>query len=416
MTAKTDFKTHLSVIDGATERMVETITGWANMNSGSGHLDGICRVADSVVPAFEAAGLESAYREPDAVTHVDDGGNVIEIPRGGTYHFSNRPNANRRILLTGHLDTVFPKEHPFQKVKRKKDERGEFLHGPGTADMKGGICVMLEAIKAFEQSPFADAVGIDVLLNSDEETGSHASAAALAEKARGADIGLVFEPALPDGTLAGARAGSGHYTFTVRGKSAHAGREFHLGRNAIVGAAKVIEAINELNGQRDGTTLNLGVINGGQATNVVPDTCVVRMNIRGRSPEDLNWADENIHRVIEAGGFGEDIAVELHGGIHRPVKADEGGTRALFELVKSAGADLGIGIDWKPTGGCCDGNNLAAAGLPNVDTLGVVGGAIHSPDEYAIIDSFVPRAKLASLVMMLLASGEAAWPDRLTPQ
>ena len=412
-----DFKSILAPIDDRQADMVETITGWANINSGTGNLPGIEAVAEHIVAAFEAVGLAHEYRAPDPVTHVDDSGAVIEIPRGGTHHFSTRPQANRRILLTGHLDTVFPKAHAFQTVERKRDgTHGDILHGPGCADMKGGICVMLEAIRAFEASPYAENVGIDVLLNSDEETGSHASAAALTEKAKAADIGLVFEPALPDGTLAGARAGSGHYTFTVHGKSAHAGREFHLGRNAIVGAAHVIEAIDALNGQREGTTLNLGVITGGQATNVVPDTCVVRANVRARSADDLTWIDQRIRETIEAGGFGADMKVDLHGGIHRPVKPQTGGTQELFDLVKAAGADLGIGIDWKPTGGCCDGNNLAAAGLPNVDTLGVVGGAIHSADEYAVIDSFVPRARLACLVMLMLASGEAPWPARLTSE
>ncbi len=405
-----NIKNFLSPLDNATERMVQRTMEWCAVNSGTDNVAGIEKTASLIIPEFEKIGLESHVIPPEKVTQIGDDGQIFDVPRAASYWLTNRPEANRRILLTGHLDTVFPKDHAFQKIVRREDGT---LHGPGCADMKGGICVMLEAISAFEQSPYAQHVGIDVILNSDEETGSHASAKLLTDKARSADIGMVFEPALPDGTLAGARAGSGHYTFTVTGLAAHAGREFDKGRNAIVGAAKLIEAVNALNGQRENTTMNLGVISGGVATNVVPATCVVRMNCRGRSPADLQWVDDKVREIVELGDFGPDISVSLHGGIHRPVKTNTGGTLSLFELVKSAGADLGLDIAWAATGGCCDGNNLAEAGLPNVDTLGVRGGAIHSPDEFAVIESFTERAKLAALVMLLLASGEYPWPERL---
>jgi glutamate carboxypeptidase len=157
----------------------------------------------------------------------------------------------------------------------------------------------------------------------------------------------------------------------------------------------------------------MGVIDGGVATNVVPDTCIVRINVRARKTKDLVWVDEQIRRVHREAMIGDGIMAELHGGIHRPVKEMKGGTEELFNLVRKAGGELGIGIDWAPTGGCCDGNNLADAGLPNVDTLGVVGGKIHSDQEYAHPESFVPRAKLSLLIMSLLANGQAPWPQRL---
>ena len=410
----TDAQAALSALDDRTEAMRDTVMAWSAINSGTGNLDGLARTAEAVLPRFEAAGFSVETHPGETVTAIDRKGEESVIPRGPVHLLQANPGANRRVLMTGHLDTVFPEGSHFQSPIDRGDGT---LHGPGVADMKGGICVMLEAATAFLRSPLGDRIGIDVVLNSDEETGSHASAAMLHERALRADVGLVYEPALPDGTLAGARAGSGHYTFTLRGLAAHAGREFHLGRNAILGAARLMQRIDEINGQRDGVTLNLGVIDGGQATNVVPDLCIVRMNIRGRKTADLQWADAEIRRAVdegnEAGAWGEGIACELHGGVHRPVKEMTGGTEALFQAVKRAGGDLGIGIDWAPTGGCCDGNNLAAAGLPNVDTLGVVGGKIHSDQEYAVIDSFVPRAKLSVLLLSLLASGEVAWPDRV---
>lgn len=400
----------LATIDGRQDAMTERTMRWSAINSGTTNLEGLATMADEVVEAFTDAGFEAERIAPIPFTEVNDKGDVVDVIRGEACVFRTNKGANRRILMTGHLDTVFPKASHFQTPVIRDDGT---MHGPGVADMKGGICVMLEAARAFLASPLSEHVGLDVVLNADEETGSHASADLLAKMAREADIGLVYEPALPDGTLAGARAGSGHYTFVVKGLAAHAGREFDKGKNAILGAARLMLAVDELNGVRDGATINIGVIDGGVATNVVPDRCVVRINIRARRTEDLRWVDDEIRRVHRETDMGDGIEAELHGGIHRPVKAMEGGTAELFELVKKAGADLGIGIDWKPTGGCCDGNNLAEAGLPNVDTLGVVGGKIHSDEEYALPDSFEPRAKLSLFIMLLLASGTAPWPKRL---
>jgi glutamate carboxypeptidase len=405
-----EFQSALASLDGRQGAMTERTLRWSAINSGTSNTEGVRRMVDEAEAAFTEAGFKAERVPPSPVTLVDSKGEEVEVERAESLLMSANPGANRRILMTGHLDTVFPTSSPFQKPVTRGDGS---LHGPGVADMKGGICVMLEAARAFLRSDYGESVGIDVILNADEETGSHASADLLASQARKADIGLVYEPALPDGTLAGARAGSGHYTFTVRGLAAHAGREFDEGRNAILGAARLMLAVDELNGVREGATINMGVIEGGVATNVVPDTCIVRINVRARRTEDLAWVDEEIRRVHLGAKIGEGIEAELHGGIHRPVKEMKGGTEALFNLVKSAGADLGIGIDWAPTGGCCDGNNLANAGLPNVDTLGVVGGKIHSDQEYALPDSFEPRAKLSLLIMLLLASGKAPWPERL---
>ena len=406
---------HLAPLDARADAMRETVMAWSAINSGTGNLAGLERTARAVIPRFEAAGFAAETIPPAEVTEIDAKGREAKIERGPVHVLTTNPGANRRVLMTGHLDTVFPEGSHFQTPRDRGDGT---LHGPGVADMKGGICVMLEAAGAFLATPYAEHVGLDIVLNSDEETGSHASADVLHARALSADIGLVYEPALPDGTLAGARAGSGHYTFTMRGLAKHAGREFAAGRNAILGAGRLMAMIDRLNGQRDGVTLNLGVIEGGVATNVVPDLCIVRMNVRGRRAEDLRWVDGEIRRVVDEGNrdeaFGPDITAELHGGVHRPPKEMRGGTEALFRTVRRAGGDLGIGIDWAPTGGCCDGNNLAAAGLPNVDTLGVVGGLIHSDEEYAVTDSFVPRAKLSALLLMLLASGEARWPERVS--
>jgi glutamate carboxypeptidase len=178
------------------------------------------------------------------VTAIAADGSAFEKPHGQHLVVRVRPDANRRILLTGHMDTVFPADHAFQH-QRWLDE--ETLNGPGVADMKGGIAVMLHALLAFEQTAAASSLGYDVLINSDEETGSLASAALIADLAAGKLAALTYEPAaLPDGTLAHERGGTGNYSITFTGRSAHAGRNPHEGRNAIVAAADLILRLKAL--------------------------------------------------------------------------------------------------------------------------------------------------------------------------
>src|SRR5690606_11371119 len=187
----------------------------------------------------------------------------------------------RRFLLTGHMDTVYPSDHPFQQASWRDETT---LNGPGAADMKGGLALMLAALQAFEASGAAASVGYDVLINSDEETGSLSSAALIAELARGKVAALTYEPsALPDGTLAHARGGSGNYSVVVTGRSAHAGRNPEEGRNALVAASALALALAD---RRDAELgVNPARIDGGSANNVVPDHAVLRFNIRPKTAQ-----------------------------------------------------------------------------------------------------------------------------------
>ena len=154
-----------------------------------------------------------------------------------------RPDAPVQVILTGHYDTVYPETSAFQRVQTREDGA---LHGPGIADMKGGISVMLAALAAFERHPDAQRVGYRVLLSPDEEIGSIASGPVLADFARRGHVGLTYEPALADGRLASARKGSGNFHIVIQGRAAHAGRAFADGRNAVIGAARIAEAAARL--------------------------------------------------------------------------------------------------------------------------------------------------------------------------
>ncbi len=389
----------LASVDAAP--MLGQVQNWAALNTGTGNLAGLAQQAQLLADAFAALPGEVTLEEPAPVTAVDAAGAEIAVEYGKHLVLRVRPQAERRFLLTGHMDTVFPASHPFQRLTWL-DERT--LNGPGTADMKGGIAVILAALTAFEASAAATQVGYDVLINSDEETGSLSSAPLIAELARGKAAALTYEPsALPDGTLAGARAGSGNYSLIVTGRSAHAGRNPQDGRNAVVAAAALALRLKAL--ERDGLSINPAKIDGGSANNVVPDMAVLRFNIRPRELDLVRVFEAEIKALIDTVAREHEVAIHCHGGISRPPKPVDARAEKLFGIVEECSALLGAPITRKASGGVCDGNNIAACGVPVVDTMGVRGGAIHSPDEFMIVPSLEERAKLSALVLNRLATG-----------
>jgi glutamate carboxypeptidase len=300
------------------------------------------------------------------------------------------------------MDTVYPPESSYDGVRLTDSS----LKGPGVMDAKGGIVIMLKALEALERSPFKDQLGWTVLINPDEEIGSPGSRDLLQQLARQSHLGLVFEPCLPNGDLVGERKGSANFTLVIRGKAAHAGRDIHLGRNAIEVMAECILKIRALQSQRPGLTVNIGIVEGGRALNVVPDIAIARFNIRIEKQEDEAHVWVGLKSILKEFEKKDGIFLELHGGFFSPPKMIEGKTRVLFEEVKKCANELGLKLDWQPSGGVCDGNRLAAAGLPNVDTLGPRGGGMHSSHEYLDVNSLTERTKLAALVLMKFATGE----------
>lgn len=381
--------------------MLAQVQAWSAINTGTANLPGLAEQAAALAEAFGALPGTVELVDPAPVTAIAADGSAFDKPHGQHLVVRVRPQANRRILLTGHMDTVFPSDHAFQH-QRWLD--GETLNGPGVADMKGGIAVMLHALLAFEASASASSLGYDVLINSDEETGSLASSALIAELAAGKLAALTYEPAaLPDGTLAHERGGTGNYSITFTGKSAHAGRNPHEGRNAIVAAADLILRLKAL--ESDDLTINPAKLEGGAANNVVPDHAVLRFNIRPKSTAAMDNFDINLNCLISIIESEHQVSIHRHGGVTRPPKKVDARAQALFDLVRQCGAELGQDIRWQSSGGVCDGNNIAACGVPVVDTMGVCGGAIHSPDEYLIVPSLTTRAALSARVIERLAQG-----------
>ncbi|MDZ4692688.1 hydrolase [Terricaulis sp.] len=391
----------LERLDAEAEALAARTETWSAINSGSFELTGLKLMRAPLLDAVSAlpGQVEEVQLRPSERVRPD--GEVIEIEHGASIRVRVRPEAPIQVALTGHYDTVFPAAHPFQKPWRD----GAMLRGPGAADMKGGIAVMLAALQAFEATPGDKRVGYEVLLSPDEEIGSMASAPLLAALGAKAHVGMTYEPALADGALVDARKGSGNFSLIVKGRAAHVGRAFADGRSAVLAAAEAALALNALNGQRDGVTFNVGAIDGGSAVNVVPERAVLRFNIRSPDAEGAIWGEAEARRIAEAANARDGISAHLHGGITRPPKPLNDQQRTIVSWTRTAGEALGLDLKFQASGGVCEGNNLAAAGCPNIDTLGPCGGGLHSDQEFALLASFSERAKLSFLMLSGLERG-----------
>jgi glutamate carboxypeptidase len=391
----------LDSLDGEAEAMTARTEAWSAVNSGSYELAGLARMRALLLDAFAVlpGAIEEIALAPSQRVRPD--GALADIEHGASIRVRVRPDAQIQVALTGHYDTVFPAAHPFQQPWRE----GAMLRGPGVADMKGGLSLMLAALEAFERAPGEKRVGYEVLLSPDEEVGSPASAPLLAELGARADLGMTYEPSMADGALVDARKGSANYNLVVRGRAAHVGRAFDEGRNAVIAAANVAQFLDSLNGHYEGVTYNVGSIDGGSAVNVVPDLAVLRFNVRAPNDESAAVAQQVIARIVQTAGEADGISVALHGGFTRAPKPLNAAQRAMTAWTRQAGAVLGIDLQFRASGGVCEGNNLFAAGCPNIDTLGPCGGNLHSDQEFALLSSFAERAKLSFLMLAALDRG-----------
>ncbi|MEQ1708408.1 MAG: hydrolase [Terricaulis sp.] len=385
----------LQGLDSEGEAITARAEAWSAFNSGSYELAGLERMRALLADAFAVLPGELTSVPLASSQRVRPNGELADVEHSAAIRVRVRPDALIQIALTGHYDTVFPASHSFQTPWRAD---AATLRGPGVADMKGGLSLMLAALQAFEALPGAKRVGYEVLLSPDEEIGSPASAPLLAELGARAHLGLTYEPALADGALVDARKGSGNFSLAFKGRAAHVGRAFADGRSAVLAAAEAALALNALNGQREGVTFNVGAIDGGSASNVVPERAVLRFNVRAPDVEGATWADAEVCRI--AGVSRDGIVARLHGGLSRPPKPLTEPQRTMIIWTRRAGAALGLDLKFQPSGGVCEGNNLAAAGCPNIDTLGPCGGGLHSDQEFALIPSFAERAKLSLLLLV----------------
>lgn len=376
--------------------ILDRLQVWSAINSGSDHLAGLTRMADV---------LEEALRELTPQVErvpLDDVGRVA-------LRATCRPGAPRRVLCSGHYDTVFNADHPFQNSTLLADQ--DRLNGPGVADMKGGIVTMLAALAAFEQCPEADRLGWTILLTPDEETGSIASSPVIEAAAREHDLGLVFEPARESGATVRSRAATAIFELSVHGRAAHAGRDPENGRNAVTALARLCLAIEALPQGIPDTLVNVGNFTGGGTVNIVPDHARAEINARASTAEGTAAITNAIEEAAAALNGQDGYGVELTGGFNRDPLQSTPVTEALFAQLQRCAADLGHPpLDWVHVSGGSDGNLLHAAGLAVLDGLGPTGGGLHSDLEYVELSSLPRAAHRAALFLHRLATGEITLP------
>jgi glutamate carboxypeptidase len=398
---------YLSWLETQRAKTCELVRSWAEVNSWTRNLSGLARMLSVLETELQVLGGSSERIDLPAQDLPEPDGTMISQQLGQALRIRKRPGAPVRVFLGCHMDTVYPPDHPFQQTAQ---EGASALRGPGVTDAKGGLVIMLTALEAFERCPWAQNLGWEILINPDEEIGSPGSAHLFKEAASRSHLGLLFEPCFPDGSFVGARKGSGNFTVVAHGKAAHAGRDPDLGRNAVSALAWLTVALNAFAASASGITVNVGYLHGGGPVNVVPDRAVCRFNARVVTTSDQVMLEQYLARVIEGIKIVDGISFEQHGSFLRPPKPLDPSWQWLLERLVECGRDLGSAIEWRASGGACDGNNLAAEGLPTVDTLGARGGEIHSSREFVLLDSLTERAQITALFLMKLAAGGISVP------
>lgn len=346
-----------------------------NIDSGTRNVSGVNRIADYFNKKYREIGWNVERHNFD-----DSVGECLEI--------TNSNDLTYDVLLLGHMDTVFPegtaKERPFRI-------EGNYAYGPGVLDMKSGLLSLYYAVKGLEEK--LRNASICVALNSDEEIGSRYSRAWIESLALKSKCVFVMEAARPNGELVLERKGAGSYRIDFKGRAAHAGIEPEKGRNAIVELGYWIEQLDSLTDYETGTTINIGVVTGGTATNVVADQAHARVGYRITDLREIEKIEEKIHYLINNPKV-EGIQVDVSGGLGRPPMKPSIQTLKLCEVVEKIGKVIGIDIQWTSTGGGSDANLTAALGVPSIDGLGPVGSGGHSISEYIDLDSVEPRMRL----------------------
>ncbi|MFC9120995.1 2-dehydropantoate 2-reductase [Streptomyces sp. NPDC057067] len=371
-------------LDAHREDMVDDLAAYTSQGSASDD-----REALAACLTWVRGWLDGALGAPQAEE-------VLERQRTGDILVRRYPgNGDRPVLLLGHYDTVWPtgtlEEWPFRRD-------GDLITGPGVFDMKAGLVQAVWSLRAL------DALGLPrpactLMLSGDEETGSLTSSEAIVAEARGSRAALVFEAAA-DGAVKTARKGVGLFTVTVTGKEAHAGLDPDAGASAVEELAHQILYLAGLRDPEAGTSLNVGVIEGGTRSNVTAGRAVARLDVRVATAAEQDRIGAALDALLPVDGR---TSIEVTGGWNRPVFERTAGVAELAELARSCAADLGWDLRETSVGGASDGNFVVAAGVPVLDGIGAVGSGAHARSENTSVAGMVERAALTAMVLTSLS-------------
>jgi glutamate carboxypeptidase len=302
--------------------------------------------------------------------------------------------SNTTILLMGHRDTVFPKQEASRRPFRIDNGRA---YGPGVADMKAGVVMNAFVLAAFQKFGGAPAPLVG-LFTGDEEIGSPSSRSLIESEARRARAVFNSEPGRPSGAVVTGRKGGVFMRFEVTGKAAHSGANYAQGISAIVEIAHKIIALHALTDLARGTTVNVGLISGGQTVNTVAPWAKGEIDLRFITPADREAAMAKIETIIGTSYVpGTSAKMEIAGEFLPLVQTPD--AKRLFDLYTGCAGEVGLNVGGEFTGGCADSGFAANVGAPTLCATGPIGGSAHTPDEYLEVDSIVPRAQALALAV-----------------
>ena len=375
-------------IDAIRERAVARVAACVrdlerlvNIDSGTPDKAGVDRAGSFLIERLEEIGCEVVVR-PNAA-------------HGDNFTATLRGHGSRRLMLLGHLDTVYPTGTAAERPFTVRDGRG---YGPGTMDMKGGLILGYHAMRVLHELGSRDFAEITFLVNGDEETGSPTSRALIESEATRMDAVFVLEPCRMDGGVLATRKGVGMYRLDVLGRAAHAGAAQREGVSATLELAHKIVALHALNDLSRGTTVSANVIGGGTRRNVIPAEAHAEIDVRVTTRAEAERVGAEIRAIAER-AWVPGAASTLSGGLNRPPMEKSTGSRALLSLAREVVSELGGEYHELTSGGGSDGNFTAALGIPTLDALGPVGQNAHSLDEFVELDSVTERIALLAALL-----------------
>ena len=370
-------------LDGQKGAMLELLEDIVNIDGGSYDKAGVDAVGARLRTFLEEQGIACETIENEKF------GDALRATVGGP--------SNSAIMLMGHRDTVFPKGEPARRPF--KVENGK-AYGPGVADMKAGLVMNAFVLAAFQKFGGAPAPLVG-LFTSDEEIGSPACRPIIEAEARRARAVFNSEPGRPTGSVVTGRKGGVFMKMEITGKAAHSGGNFTDGISAIEELARKITALHAITDLTKGTTVNVGLVSGGQTVNTVAPWAKCEIDLRYVTPPDREAAIAKIERIVAASNVpGTSATLEIAGEFKPLVEGPD--NKRLFEHYASCARDLDLKIEGEFTGGCADSGFTAGVGTPTICAVGPVGGKAHTPEEYLVVDSLVPRAQTLALAVARL--------------